>query len=150
MSDAPLLVIEGLVQNRLSLRFADFSRYPAEAQIPDVSQLMPQRQGQGLRLSAVLASACPLPKAKYITLHSSDGLFSASIALDEIQNRGILIYQKDGAPLPGNLGGPIRLVIPNFDDPCANVKGLGRIELSEMPGRDTRPSMPQIQIQKKP
>ena len=149
MSTTPLLVIEGLVQNRLSLEFADLSRYPAEAQIADVSQLVPKREGRGLKLNAVLAVARPLPQAKYITLHSSDGTFSASIARAEIEDRGILIYQKDDAPLPETVGGPIRFVIPNFNDPCANVRGLGRIELSETPGRDTRPSLTQIQPLKK-
>jgi 2-dehydropantoate 2-reductase len=149
MSDTPVLVVEGRVHNHLSLGFTDLSRYPAEAQVADVSRLAPQREGQGLRLSAVLASAGPFPEAKYVTLHSSDGRFSASIALADLRDRGILIYQKDGAPLPATLGGPIRFVIPNFDDPCANVKSLGRIELSETPGPDTRPSLTQIQTRKK-
>jgi 2-dehydropantoate 2-reductase len=149
MSVTPVLIVEGLVHNRLSLTPADLSGYPAEAQIADVSQLVPKREGRGLKLSAILAAAHPLPQAKYITLHSADGTFSASIVRAEIEGRGILIYQKDGAPLPDTLGGPIRFVIPNFNDPCANVRGLGRIELSETPGRDTRPSLTQIQPLKK-
>lgn len=149
MGHVPILVIEGLVQNRLSLEFGDLCRYPAEEQIADVSQLIPQRAGQGLRLRALLAAARPLPEARYVTFHSGDGMFSASIALSEIQDRGILIYQKDGAPLADQLGGPIRFVIPDFADPCANVKGLGRIELSATPERDTRPSLTQIQPLKK-
>ena len=150
MNDTPALLVDGLVQNRLSLAFADFLRYPAEAQIADVSQLVPKREGCGVKLSALLASAKPLPEAKYITLHSSDGTFSASIARAEIEGRALLIYQqKDGTPVPGSAGGPIRFVIPNFNDPCANVRGLGRIELSATPGRDTRPSLTQIQAKKK-
>src|SRR5262245_65207364 len=149
MSEIPLLLIDGLVQNRLSLEFDDLSRYPAEAQIPDVSKLVPKREGQALRPTAILAVAQPLPDAKYVTLHSSDGSFSASIALEEIQNRALVVYQKDGAVLPESLGGPIRFLIPEFNDPCANVRGLGRIELTATPGRDTRPSLTQIQPMKK-
>jgi len=150
MSDAPLLIIEGLVHNRLSLTFADLNGYPAEAQISDVSQLVPKREGQALRLNALLAAARPLPEAQYATLHSADGSFSASIALAEIQDRGLLVYRKDGTVLPDTLGGPIRFLIPQFNDPCANVRGLGRIELTATPGRDTRPSLTQIQpLQKK-
>lgn len=149
MSDTPALIVDGLVQNRLSLAFADFGRYPAEAQIADVSQLVPKREGCGMKLNALLTSAKPLPEAKYITLHSSDGTFSASIARAEIEDRALLIYQqKDGTPVPESAGGPIRFVIPNFNDPCANVRGLGRIELSATPGRDTRPSLTQIQTRK--
>jgi 2-dehydropantoate 2-reductase len=149
MSLTPVLIIEGLVQQRLSLTFTDLSNYPAEAQIPDVSQLVPKREGQALKLSAVLATAQPSPKVKYITLHSADGSFAASIALAEIRDRALLVYQKDGAALPDSLGGPIRFLIPEFDDPCANVRGLGRIELTASPGRDTRPSLTQIQPLKK-
>jgi 2-dehydropantoate 2-reductase len=149
MSDAPLLIVEGLVQNRLSLSFTHLNNYPAEAQIADVSQIVPKREGQALRLKALLAAARPLPEAKYLTLHSADGSFSASIALAEIQDRALLVYQKDSRVLPDNLGGPIRFLIPEFNDPCANVRGLGRIELTATPGRDTRPSLTQIQPVKK-
>ena len=149
MSDVPVLVIEGLVHNRLSLTFADLSSYPSEVQILDVGQLVPKREGQALQLNTVLATAQPFPEAKYITLHSTDGSFSASIALAEIQDRALLVYQKDGTTLPDTLGGPIRFLIPEFNDPCANVRGLGRIELTATPGRDTRPSLTQIQLLKK-
>jgi 2-dehydropantoate 2-reductase len=150
MDDTLALIVDGLVQNRLSLTTADFGRYPTEVQIADVSQLVPKREGRGVKLAALLAAAQPLPEAKYLTLHSSDGTFSASIERAEIEDRALLIYQqKDGTPVPESAGGPIRFVIPNFNDPCANVRGLGRIELSATPGRDTRPSLAQIQTKKK-
>lgn len=149
MADMPVLVIEGAVQHSLALTFADLSNYPAEAQIADVSTLAPKREGQALRLAAILATAEPLPEAKYVTLHSADGSFSASIELAEIRDRALIVYQKDGAALPESLGGPIRFLIPEFNDPCANVRGLGRVELSATPGRDTRPSLTQIQPIKK-
>jgi len=150
MNDTQALIVDGLVQNRLSLAAADFGRYPAEAQIADVSQLVPKREGRAVKLGALLAAARPQPEATYITLHSADGTFSASIERAEIEDRALLIYQqKDGLPVPESAGGPIRFVIPNFNDPCANVRGLGRIELSATPGRDTRPSLTQIQTKKK-
>jgi 2-dehydropantoate 2-reductase len=150
MSDILTLIIDGLVQHPLSLTAADFSRYPAETQIPDVSQLVPKREGRGIKLGALLAAARPHPEAKYITLHSADGTFSASIERAEIEDRALLVYQqKDGMPVPESAGGPIRFVIPNFNDPCANVRGLGRVELTATPGRDTRPSLTQIQTKKK-
>jgi 2-dehydropantoate 2-reductase len=149
MSETPLLIVDGLVQNRLSLEFDDLRGYPAETQVADVSTLAPKRAGQALRLAALLTAAGPLPDAQYVTLHSSDGSFSASIALGEIRDRALVVYQKDGAALPESLGGPIRFLIPEFNDPCANVRGLGRIELTTAPGRDTRPSLTQIQPIKK-
>lgn len=150
MSDTRTLIIDGLVQNRLVLVAGDFGRYPAEARIDDVSQVVPKREGRAVKLGALLAAACPPPEAKYLTLHSSDGTFSASIERAEVEDRALLIYeQQDGMPVPESAGGPLRFVIPNFNDPCANVRGLGRIELSATPGRDTRPSLTQIQTKKK-
>ena len=143
------LTIDGLVEQPLHLTFADLRNYPDEAQIADVSKFVAKREGQGVKLQALLAQAHPFPQAQYITLHSADGSFSASIERAQIEERAILIYQKDGAPLPESLGGPIRFVIPDFHDPCANVRGLGRIELSKTAGRDTRPSLVQIQPPKK-
>ncbi|HKA56810.1 MAG TPA: molybdopterin-dependent oxidoreductase, partial [Candidatus Binatia bacterium] len=115
MSDAPLLTVEGLVQNHLSLTFPQLGSYPAEAQVADVGQLVPKREGRALRLQALLAAARPLPEAKYLTLHSADGSFSASITLAEVRDRALLVYQKDGKVLPDNLGGPIRFLIPEFN-----------------------------------
>lgn len=150
MSDTRTLIIDGLVHNRLALEVADFARYPAEARIADVSQVAPKREGRAIKLGALLAAARPRPEAKYLTLHSSDGTFSASIERAEIEDRALLIYQQpDGTPVPEAAGGPLRFVIPNFNDPCANVRGLGWIELSATPGRDTRPSLTQIQTKKK-
>jgi DMSO/TMAO reductase YedYZ molybdopterin-dependent catalytic subunit len=114
MSDTPLLIVEGLVQNRLSLTLTQLSSYPAEAQVADVSQLVPKREGQALRLKALLAAAHPLPEAKYLTLHSADGSFSASIALTEIQDRALLVYQKNGKGLPDTLGVRFVFSFPNL------------------------------------
>jgi DMSO/TMAO reductase YedYZ molybdopterin-dependent catalytic subunit len=85
MSDTRTLIIDGLVQNRLALEVADFGRYPTEARIADVSQLIPKREGRAVKLGALLAAACPRPEAKYMTLHSSDGTFSASIERAEVE-----------------------------------------------------------------
>ncbi|NOT54638.1 MAG: hypothetical protein HOP18_08555, partial [Deltaproteobacteria bacterium] len=93
MSDTPTLIIDGLVHNRLTLGVADFEGYPAEARIADVSQSIPKREGRAVKLSALLAAARPQPDATYLTLHSSDGTFSASIARAEIEDRALLIYQ---------------------------------------------------------
>jgi len=48
------------------------------------------------------------------------------------------VYELDGAALPQAKGGPFRLVTPGLGDLCANVKGVGRIEITNGPGRDTR------------
>ena len=51
-----------------------------------------------------------------------------------------LLYGLEGEPLPEGKGGPFRLITPGLGDLCANVKGVGRIEVRIGSGKDTRPS----------
>ncbi len=57
MSDAIVLVIDGLVERPLRLTFADLESIPAEAQVADVSRYHPKRQGDGVALAALLERA---------------------------------------------------------------------------------------------
>src|SRR5262249_14986547 len=88
----------------------------------------------------------PKPDSKYLTLHSSSDDFHASIPLEAVRGRAILIYRLEGQPLPASAGGPIRFFIPDFAachtseiDECANVKFVDHIELSATRGHDNRP-----------
>jgi DMSO/TMAO reductase YedYZ molybdopterin-dependent catalytic subunit len=72
------------------------------------------------------------------------GKFSASVPLDDILD-AVLVYQFKGEPLPERLGGPIRFLIPDAlpchaggADVCANVKYLGKIELTRAKVEDSR------------
>ncbi len=79
-------------------------------------------------------------------MHASNDDFHASIPLDSVRERAILIYRVNGQPLPQSAGGPLRFYIPDFAacrtaevDECANVKFVDRIELSFERGQDNRP-----------
>jgi len=93
-----------------------------------------------------LAQVAPTTTARYLTLRSGDGKFSASIPLDAARE-AIVAYRLGDEPLPSKKGGPFRFFIPNVEecaiggvDACANVKFLARIELSQQPGADNRPT----------
>src|SRR5919106_108212 len=96
--------------------------------------------------SLELSLADPTPSATYLTLHASADDFHASVPLDTVRQRGLLIYEVDGQPVPLSAGGPFRFYIPDFAachsaevDECANVKFVDRIELSSDKGFDNRP-----------
>lgn len=143
MSEA-VLTIDGETRNVLSLTREQLAALPAEARIEDVSRIDARRQGEAIRLSALLELADPTPAASHLTLHSADG-FSASIPLELTSDSGVIIFQSEGQSLPESHGGPFRYLTPNAAecktaevDACSNVKSLVRIELTDGQGRDTR------------
>ncbi|MBM4258524.1 MAG: hypothetical protein FJ147_21830 [Deltaproteobacteria bacterium] len=138
------LRIEGAVTTRRDFSFADLAALPN--QIADVSQLVPGREGGGVRLQSILDQVAPTAAAQHLTLQSSDGKFSASIPLAAVRE-AIVAYRLGNEPLPEKKGGPFRFLIPHIEecaigevDACANVKFLARIELSQQPGADNRPT----------
>jgi len=138
------LRVEGAIEQGRDFTFSDLATLPD--QIPDVSQLLPGREGGGVRLRSILDTVSPATIARYITLRSGDGKFSASIPL-EAAHDAIVAYRLGDEPLPRKKGGPFRFFIPNVEecaiggvDACANVKFLALIELSQQPGADNRPT----------
>jgi DMSO/TMAO reductase YedYZ molybdopterin-dependent catalytic subunit len=137
------LRVEGAIAHGRDFTFSDLAALPD--QIPDVSQCLPGREGGGVRLRTILATVSPATTARYITLQSGDGKFSASIPLEAARD-AIVAYRLGAEPLPSEKGGPFRFFIPNVEecaiggvDACANVKFLARIDLSQHPGQDNRP-----------
>jgi DMSO/TMAO reductase YedYZ molybdopterin-dependent catalytic subunit len=105
-----------------------------------------KRKGRAVTLAGLLALAQPRPAARYMSVHATADDFHASIPLDAVRARAVLIYQLEGRPLPASAGGPVRLLIPDFAachtaevDECANVKFVDRIELTAERGFDNRP-----------
>ncbi|MFQ5588809.1 MAG: molybdopterin-dependent oxidoreductase [Nitrospiria bacterium] len=137
-SDAPFtLEVDGVVEKTVQWDYESLLNIPEEYQVPDVSQHVAGMVGAGVRVKALLNAAMPLPHSDHVTFHSQDGKFAASVALSDSMDRAILIYQRDGAPLPESKGGPLRLAIPQGDDECSNVKSVIRIEVTSGKGRDT-------------
>jgi len=142
---SPLLTIDGEVEERLELTFADLAAMPADGQVPDVRRFDETRCGGGVTLDSLIQRAKPQPSATHLTLHATSDGFSASLPLGIMGGEGILVYRLDDEPLPVEFGGPVRFVIPNPAacgtaelDACANVKFIDRIELTAGKGRDTR------------
>ncbi|MGD9720471.1 MAG: molybdopterin-dependent oxidoreductase [Pirellulales bacterium] len=141
-----MLTIDGEVDAPTTFTFDDLARLDATYQVLDVSRIDAKRQGDAVTLTGLLARVRPKPSARYLTLHSSSDDFHASIPLDAVRERAIVIYRLHGQPLPTSAGGPVRFFIPDFAachtseiDECANVKFVDRMEFSPAPGRDNRP-----------
>jgi DMSO/TMAO reductase YedYZ molybdopterin-dependent catalytic subunit len=140
MSPSAKLEVSGLVASgSTSFGFEDLNSLPPEAHVADVSQVMPGREGSGVRLAALLARTRVKREARHVHLSSVDPGFAVSVPLDEVVLTGIILYAINGSPLTPSKGGPFRLLVPGHADECVHVKGLARLHLAAQPGRDTRP-----------
>src|SRR5687767_14409195 len=141
-----MLAIAGDVAHPLTLTFADLAAIGAEHQVADVSRLVPGRKRDAVRLAGILALVRPHASAKWLGLHAARDDFHASIPLDAVVDKALVIYRLDGQPLPEKAGGPVRFFIPDFAachtheiDECANVKFVDSIALTAAKGPDNRP-----------
>lgn len=150
------ITIEGIVRERVTLGYRDLASLPA--QIPDVSTVIPGREGVAVHLGDLLARAGIASGATHLTIEADDDSFSASIPLATVES-AVIVYRLGDAPLPREKGGPFRLLIPNATrchgddiDKCANVKFVGRLRLDAIQGKDTRPVTrdQHVEMHKKP
>ncbi len=139
------LRVEGSVQTPRDFTFSELAGLAG--QVPDIGALIPGRQGGGVRLRALLEAVAFDPQATHVTLQATDGHFSASVPLDEVLDRAVVVYRMGEAPLSAEQGGPLRFYIADAAactrgaiDACANVKFLGTVQVSTGPGVDTRPT----------
>lgn len=145
--DSPVLLkIAGDVVGKQVFTWKDLAAIDSHWQIDDVSQVDSKRSGGAIWLRGILEVAEVLPGAKYITLHSERDDFHASLPLEAVFERGMLIYRDKNQPLPVTAGGPVRFFIRDHTacqateiDECANVKYVEEIEFSQQKRFDNRP-----------
>jgi DMSO/TMAO reductase YedYZ molybdopterin-dependent catalytic subunit len=91
----------------------------------------------GAPLARVLAEVEPLPEAAFVVLTGADGesAFARAISLAKARDEATLLaLALDGAPVPRELGGPLRAVVPGHYA-VDSVKWLRRIEVVTEPFR---------------
>ena len=132
--------IDGEVVQPVTLDRPALQQLPGEHQVEDVSVLMPGMKGRAIKVKGLLDVPALGIGADHVTFHSSDGKYAATLTLQQAKDFGLLLYELDGEPLPDGKGGPFRLIAPGLGDLCANVKGVGRIEVRVGKGKDSRPA----------
>ena len=91
----------------------------------------------GAPLARVLAEAQALPEAAFVVLTGADGggAFARAISVAKARDEATLLaWALDGAPVPRELGGPLRAVVPGHYA-VDSVKWLRRIEVVAEPFR---------------
>lgn len=85
---------------------------------------------RGVRVADVLALAEPTETATHLLCHGSDG-YSTNLALEEaLKSDVLLVHTVDGAPLPREHGGPVRMITPQLYA-WKGAKWISRLELLE-------------------
>jgi len=116
----------------------------AALQVTDVAERFPGRQGNGLLfrqwLEQVIGDSIIV---QALVLRSSHDGFEKSIHWGLIPDDAVLIYALENAPLPAEMGGPCRLLVPGTVlcgrselDNCVNVKHLDSVELQPVTEAD--------------
>lgn len=112
------LTIDGVVESPLTLGFSQLLELE---QVEDVSDFHCvttwskfDMAWKGVRVSELLALARPLDNAEAVMAHASDQ-YTTNVSLEEaLKPDVLLVYQVDGAPLPREHGGPVRMITPQL------------------------------------
>jgi len=138
------LVVDGLVERRLSLALRDLLRFPRLGVEADFrcheGWVVPKIQWEGVRLPPLLARARVSPEARFLTIHSGEYSFVLSVA--EARHSGVLLAtHMNDQPLTPEHGAPLRLVVPAAWDCFASVKWVQRVELTARRALATGPAI---------
>ena len=141
-----ILRLDGDVRSPCQLDRGDLRQAHESAQVADIGQVVPGRQGRALTLVGLMRLVGVNDSARFLGLHASRDDFHASIPLDAVKERGYLVFEQDELPLSAKQGGPFRFLIDDVEschtseiDECANVKFVDHIEFTKERGCDNRP-----------
>ena len=110
------LAVQGLVAAPLTLSWPEFAALPTVVSVSGFHcvegwSVLACRWG-GVSFRTLVDLVTPTDAAAFATLACADG-YTTSLAVQELTRDGVLLASKlDGAPLDLELGGPMRLVIP--------------------------------------
>lgn len=109
------LVVDGDVNNPLSLSMAEIQKLPLTSMIIRhvcVEGWAAIVQWAGVRLRDIIALAQPKETVKYAYFISADKYYSSWDIASSVHPQTLLAYQKNGEPLPIDNGAPLRLASP--------------------------------------
>jgi DMSO/TMAO reductase YedYZ molybdopterin-dependent catalytic subunit len=145
-----VLRIHGLVARPLVLSRAELARLPRtlleEPFTCEEGWSVPGLRWGGLRLADVVATAEPLPAARYV--RAGAGSYVVPVSLAEAA-AALLADELNGEPLSIEHGAPWRLVLPG--GACyTSVKWLDRLELTAEPGEHTAQRLARARLKAAP
>lgn len=139
------LVIDGLVEEPISLTYAELKALPQAEQTSDFHCVegwsVPDLKWGGFRFKEIMARVKVKPEAKWAILHSLGHTSSQPQGLDHYleslplpllldpAEECIMALRLDGKPIPAQHGAPLRLIAP-FQLAYKSIKFVERIEFA--------------------
>jgi len=108
------LVVKGVVNNSLSLNYAQILAYPSVTQKAEI--ICPDTEDEwdewtGVPVSTLLNAAGLLPESTEVVFTGNDGYYVQLPLKTVLDSRVFLAYQMNGQPLSPDRGYPLRLVV---------------------------------------
>jgi DMSO/TMAO reductase YedYZ molybdopterin-dependent catalytic subunit len=126
------LIVDGMVENPLSLDYAAVLRRPAITRAPllDCPGFFQDcARWTGVPLTTLLDEAMVKPDARYVVFYALDN-YHTSLPLEQMRRDGVfLAWQVNGETLPPAHGFPLRLVVSGQEGGIW-VKWVFRLELT--------------------
>lgn len=115
------LIVDGLVDNPLSLTLDDIRKRPSVTQAitlecisnPVGGDLISSGIWTGVRLKDILQQAGMKTNVKQVYMEAADGFYESITPADIQDDRTLLVYDMDGQSLSAEHGYPLRIYIPN-------------------------------------
>ncbi|RTE11312.1 molybdopterin-dependent oxidoreductase [Paenibacillus whitsoniae] len=132
-SDTWQFAISGLVERPATWTWEQFLALKRTVQVSDFHCVtgwsVYHCTWEGIPLKQLLAAAGVKPGAKFVKFYSGDKVYTDALSLDQAGMDDILVaIMLDGKPIPNQLGGPVRLIVPKMYA-YKSVKWLQAIEL---------------------
>lgn len=133
------LDVDGAVEQRLSLSWADYLALPMDAYVADMHCVTQwsryDNHWKGVPAQALLDMVKPRAEVKHVIFTSFDG-YTTNIRLDQFDQPDVfLVHEWEGKPITREHGGPVRMMVPQLYL-WKSAKWLRRIHftISDHPG----------------
>jgi len=125
--------VDGLVEREFQWNWEQFVKLKRTVQVSDFHCVtgwsVYKNTWEGIPLKEMLKEAGVKPQAKNVKFYSGDGVYTDSLTLEQANMDDVMVaVLHDGKLIPGDLGGPVRLIVPKMYA-YKSVKWLTRIEL---------------------
>jgi DMSO/TMAO reductase YedYZ molybdopterin-dependent catalytic subunit len=127
--------LDGLVDQSFSWNWEQFVQLHRTVQVSDFHCVtgwsVYKNTWEGIKLKDLLQRAGVKSTAKTVKFYSGDGVYTDTLTLEQADMDDVMVaVMHDGKPIPSDLGGPVRLIVPKMFA-YKSVKWLNRIELIE-------------------